>query len=256
MQLTNECPYADFALATHPNKAYDAINDLLEMFKQDIREIPNHLHSYWYTLAKFDEYAHQARATINTMDWAAVLNHPKMPYMVGLQPCEKYLTAYQETVNLLGNNLQCASSAVLLNPKSFFMNLMPIVDNKKKCELRHYDEIYYVPIFLLRNTERQLKRQSKCVNPSQPDNGREEIKTTALMQNFDMLKSKNGPKRDADKGFGYDYISRMEQMSTKLMTNYLDSKRAVSRCARSNPQKFICYFMALNCFRNLKTKKY
>lgn len=224
MQLSNECQY--FGLALMPaSKAYDAIEDLLDMFKDDLTKNAAHPHINWYTLEKFEKYAHKARYTIGEMTAQSVKNHPKIPHQVNFQPCEKHLIVYQETINQLGNNLQCASSAALLAPQTFFLNLMPVVDNNKKCPLRHYIEVYYNPIHLPSNTVAQLTRQSKCVDPTQRDDRRDEIVTTALQENFQLLKSLNMSNKDVEKTF-----RNIELTATEIITNYLNSKRTVSRC--------------------------
>lgn len=238
MRLPYDCQYPLRWVTVIPFRAHDAVDDLLAYFKQDIK---NNIQRNWYTFAKFDEYARQARVAIAEVSRRSFTSEFLLGFVWrSLSTCEKNSIKYQEIINHLGNNMQCALSATSIDTPStsFFMNLMPNFAAGTNTPFTEYVNSYYTGHLPIKTRE-QLDRQVKCVspiagqppsqshhppaNPAQP----KELHSAELDEDLDSLHSSlsNTDQKSVD------LINKIDRKATKLMKSYQKKMRTVSMAA-------------------------
>lgn len=121
-------------------------------------------------MATFDEYAKEAHEAINEIqserNMRAVLIQSSQllrDEWNQLTWCEQYLFKYQEHVNLLGNNLQCATTTTLTATPTFYLNLMATANVQPDSPLLAYIERYHA-VKLHEYVKEQLDGQPECAS--------------------------------------------------------------------------------------------
>lgn len=218
MALPIECdkPYGAHSV---PFRAWDAITNLLNMFKDNIGA------SNWYTLALCDEYAALAREQINILELRITSLINEFTTVTGfstLSTCEKRVIKYQAVINHLGNHLQCVAMAALASPP-FFVNLKPITNDNTSKKLNAWLEKYNHEI-VRDSIFAQLEKLPLCVNRMHYG-----ISPTPTIdtESIEMLKRRKVPSCDNQSDLN-KFIESLAKTSGRILEEYLETKRVVS----------------------------
>lgn len=167
MTIPNNCDHnAVMWRRILPPTAHAAINTVLKYYKAVVANETDH----WYIMAIFDEYAKEAHQAINEIQNERNMHTALFQPLLLLKYewdeltwCERYLFKYQEHVNRLGNNLQCATTTTLIATPSFYLSLMPTANAQSDLPLFVYMEKYNA-MQLKEIAQEELDGQPKCAS--------------------------------------------------------------------------------------------
>lgn len=209
-------------------QTWDAISVVLGSFKQKIATDPDYYITKWYTLALTGKYATIAREQIANFNQGSCV-HDEFGIFVWarLSFCERKILKHQAVINHLGNNLQCLSTAALIVPATYFVNVMPTIDDHTSEQMQLYIDAY--------NTRKStgvvlatLDDQPECANRmldthwiiyAHTEEGRKAINR---LKETDAANSLNYSRVAHEK-----FVQELDRTSAKIIKDYLEVKREV-----------------------------
>lgn len=141
--------------------ALDKIAELLESFERQFNCREN---TWWYTLALCAEYAAIARKQIGQKHFVPHADEFQLNAWKYLAACEKQIIRYQAIINHMGNNLQCATVATLINFRRFLPNSMPYTNGGNTSQQFEKWIHSYSTFQQFSLDEEQVQRVPACAN--------------------------------------------------------------------------------------------
>lgn len=207
-------------------RTWDAISNLHEYFNKNI--VARKVNISWYTLALTEELATMARNQIYNSNKVKYIDHVfrGIEYK-DLSPCEQKILKHQEIINRLGYHLQCTSSAALIAADTFFVNVMPTIDEHTSLKMQMYIDAY--------NKEKSqdavmvvLGNQVKCANRTlntvlSQYNYSENSKATMRWLFYMDIKT------SYSRGAHNDFIRLVDEKSSEIIREYMKKKYMVCK---------------------------
>lgn len=209
-------------------RSWDAISNVIGSFKQNIVTDPDYLKTKWYTLALTEKYATIARERISNFNQDSCVNDEFGIFLWGrLSNCERKILKHQAVINHLGNNLQCLSTAAFIAPETYFISVMPTINDQTSEQMQSYIDAY--------NTRKStevvlgtLKEQPECANRMLNTHWIIYAHTEEGRKTIERLRAADAANIPKYSRAGHDtFTQELDREAAKIIRDYLEVKREV-----------------------------